>query len=152
MIREDYSEAISETLDILGHMQESDIDKIPKKFIDFLKENKSKTYKPNLDYTKSIKDMKLKSQTIGILSLINKKYWCNNEERKVFEEKLKQNELRFQEEIKEKYNVNKSFKNKELKKMQNVSITDLTECPRKKWYLKIFEKIKRIFGKNVKSY
>ena len=116
MVSQEYSEAIAETLDILEHTQQSDVDKIPKKFMDFLKENTSKTYKSNLDYTKRIKDMKLKDKTIGILSIINKKYWCNDEERKIFEEKLKQNEIKYQKELNEKYNTNKLFQNKKLKK------------------------------------
>ena len=107
MVSQEYSEAIAETLDILEHMQKSDVDKISKKFMEFLKENTSKTYKPQLDYTKNIKDMNLKEKTIGILSIINKKYWCNDEERKEFEEKLKQNEIRYQEVLNEKYGANK---------------------------------------------
>lgn len=148
MISKVYSEAIAETLDILEHTQESDVDKISKKFIDFLKENRSKTYKPKLDYTKSIKDMNLKNQTIGILSIINKKYWCNNQEREVFEEKLKQNEIRYQKELNEKYDINKLFKDKGLRKVANTNITDLTEYTEQKWYQKIFGKILKIFRKS----
>lgn len=148
MVSQEYSEAIAETLDILEHTQEVDIDKISKKFMDFLKENASKTYKPNLDYTKRIKDMNLKDKTIGILSVINKKYWCNDEERKVFEEKLKQNEIKYQKELNEKYDKNKLFKNKELKKVENTNITDLAEYTEQKWYQRIFEKILKVVRKN----
>lgn len=148
MVSKEYSEAIAETLDILEHTQESDVEKISKKFIDFLKENRSNTYKPKLDYTKSIKDMNLKNQTIGILSIINKKYWCNDQEREAFEEKLKQNEIRYQKELNEKYNINKLFKDKGLKKVANTNITDLTEYTEQKWYQKIFGKILKIFRKS----
>lgn len=148
MVSQEYSEAIAEILDILEHTQESDVDKISKKFMDFLKENASKTYKPNLDYTKRIKDMNLKDKTIGILSVINKKYWCNDEERKVFEEKLKQNEIKYQKELNEKYDKNKLFKNKELKKVENTNITDLAEYTEQKWYQRIFEKILKVVRKN----
>lgn len=148
MVSQEYSEAIAETLDILEHTQESDVNKISKKFMDFLKENASKTYKPNLDYTKRIKDMGLKNKTIGILSIINKKYWCNDEERQIFEEKLKQNEIKYQKELNAKYDTNKLFKNKELKKVANTNVTNLTEYTEQKWYQKIFKKIKRVFRKN----
>lgn len=148
MVSQEYSEAIAETLDILEHTQEADVNRIPKKFMDFLKENTSKTYKPNLDYTKRIKDMNLKDKTIGILSVINKKYWCNDEERKVFEEKLKQNEIKYQKELNEKYDKNKLFKNKELKKVENTNITDLAEYTEQKWYQRILEKILKVVRKN----
>lgn len=147
MVSQEYSEAIAETLDILEHTQKSDVDKISKKFMEFLKENTSKTYKPQLDYTKNIKDMNLKDKTIGILSIINKKYWCNDEERKEFEEKLKQNEIRYQEVLNEKYGANKLFKDKKLSEVSNKTSTDLTEYIEYKWYQKLLEKILRIFRK-----
>lgn len=147
MVSQEYSEAIAETLDILEHTQKSDVDKISKKFMEFLKENTSKTYKPQLDYTKNIKDMNLKDKTIGILSIINKKYWCNDEERKEFEEKLKQNEIRYQELLIEKYGTNKLFKDKKLSEVSNKTSTDLTEYIEYKWYQKLLEKILRIFRK-----
>ena len=148
MVSQKYSEAIAETLDILEHTQEVDVNKISKKFMDFLKENKSKTYKPNLDYTKRIKDMNLKDKTIGILSIINKKYWCNDEERRAFEERLKQNEIKYQKELNEKYDTNKLFADKELKKIENINIIDLAEYTKQKWYQKILEKILKVFRKN----
>lgn len=147
MVSQEYSEAIAETLDILEHTQKSDVDRIPEKFMEFLKENTSKTYKPQLDYTKNIKDMYLKDKTIGILSIINKKYWCNDEERKVFEEKLKQNEIRYQAVLNEKYDPNKLFKDKELSKVSNKTSTDLKEYTQQRWYQKLLEKILRIFRK-----
>ncbi len=148
MLSQEYCEAIAETLDILEHTQEADVSKISKNFMDFLKENTSMTYKPKLDYSKRIKDMGLKNKTIGILSIINKKYWCNDEERKAFEEKLKQNEIKYQKELNEKYNTDKLFKDKELNKIANTKMTDLKECIEIKWYQKIFEKILKIFRKN----
>ena len=111
MIDYEYSEAMAEILEILEHTNKSDVDKIPKKFIEFLKENASKTYKRNLDYTQKIKDMNLKEKTIGILSVINKKYWCNDEERKEFEIILKENEKAYQEELSQKYSKDNLFKN-----------------------------------------
>lgn len=140
MVSQEYSEAIAETLDILEHTQKSDVDKISEKFMEFLKENTSKTYKPQLDYTKNIKDMNLKNKTIGILSIINKKYWCNDEERKGFEEKLKQNEIRYQEVLNERYDTNKLFKDKELSDVSNKTITGLTEYTDQKWYQKLLKK------------
>lgn len=148
MVTQEYSEAIAEVLDIIEHIQEADVNKISKRFMDFLKENTSKTYKPKLDYNKRIKDMNLKNKTIGILSIINKKYWCNDEERKVFEEKLQQNEMRYQKELNKKYDTYKLFKDKELNNLANTNITDLTEYIEQKWYQKIFEKVLKIFRKN----
>ena len=91
--------------------------------------------------------MNLSQKTIGILSIIHKKYWCNEEQRKDFEEKLKQNEIVYQKQLSEKYNTDKLFKNKELKKIINTDIIDLIEYKEQSWYQKIFAKILSIFSK-----
>lgn len=115
MISQEYSIAISETLEILNHTRKEDVDKIPMKFLIFLQEHASRDYTSSLDFNKSLKEMTLKPKTIGILSIINKKFWCNDEQRKIFEEKLKQNEIKYQKKLREKYNFNKLFIKKELK-------------------------------------
>ena len=91
--------------------------------------------------------MKLSQKTIGILSIINKKYWCNDEQRKAFEEKLKQNEVVYQKQLSEKYSTEKLFKNKKLNNVTNTNVTDLIEYKEQRWYQKIFEKILNLFKK-----
>ena len=81
MISVAYSEAAVEVLDILKHTKEEDVNKIPKKFIEFLESNKSKTYISKLDHTKTIKEMDLKPKTHALLGLIYLKYWANEEEK-----------------------------------------------------------------------
>lgn len=111
MVTQEYSEAISETLEILSHTKKSDVDKIPKKFMKFLKENASTTYKNKFDGIKRIQDMKLNEKTIGILSIINKRYWCDEEQRKEFGKNLKDNEFKYQQDLRKKYNPDSIFKN-----------------------------------------
>lgn len=147
MVSYEYSVAFSETLDILNHTKKEDVEKIPIKFLEFLRINALKTYESKLDFSISTKDMNLSQKTIGILSIIHKKYWCNEEQRKDFEEKLKQNEIVYQKQLSEKYNTDKLFKNKELKKIINTDIIDLIEYKEQSWYQKIFAKILSIFSK-----
>ena len=110
---------------ILNHTKKEDVEKIPIKFLEFLKLNALKTYESKLDFNKSITDMNLNQKTIGILSIIHKNYWCNDEQRKDFEEKLKQNEIVYQKQLSEKYNTDRLFKDKKLEKVANTYITDL---------------------------
>lgn len=147
MVSQEYSIAFSETLDILNHTNKEDIDKIPSKFLEFLQNNALETYKSSLDFNKSLREMNLNPKTIGILSIINKEYWCNNEERDAFEQKLKQNEIAYQKELNKKYNTNIFLKDKELKKVTDTNITNLIEYKEQKWYQKIFEKFLKIFSK-----
>ncbi len=114
MVSNEYSEAIAEVLDILEHTHKEDINKIPLSFMNFLKDNASKEYKPNLDHSKRIKDMQLKEKTIGILSVINSKFWCTEDEKIEFDKKLKENEEKYQKELRKKYNPDNIFNKRTL--------------------------------------
>ena len=87
------------------------------------------------------------------MSLINKKFWCNDDERLDFEMKLKQNELSYQNKIREKYNPDNLFKKQksETLNLENNTITKETaiiEYKEKNFLQKIFDKIKHLFKKN----
>lgn len=147
MVSYEYSVAFSETLDILNHTKKEDIEKIPIKLLEFLRTNALKNYESKLDFNKPIADMNLNQKTIGILSIIHKKYWCDTEQRKAFEEKLKQNEIVYQKKLSEKYSTEKLFKNRELEKFVSTDITDLVTYEEPKWYKKILNKILQFFSK-----
>jgi hypothetical protein len=61
--------------------------------MEFLKENASKTYRPELDHTQNIKDMQLKVKTKAILAIIYRNFWCDSEQQKEFDNILKNNEI-----------------------------------------------------------
>ena len=110
MVSLTYSEAASEVLSILQHTDEEAVKKIPKKFIRFLEENSSRTYKPEFDTSKSIKDLKLKPKTEALLGIIYLKYWANEVERKEFYMRAKENEEKYQKNLREKYSTDMLFK------------------------------------------
>ena len=143
----EFSEGVTETLDILNHMDKSYTDKIPKKFKDFLEENKSDSYTPHLDHSKKIKEMNLKEKTKDILATIYMNYWCNAEQKENYIKTLKQNEEKYQEELKEKYNPDNIFKNKTQKTIQqeqpvqeNVDLVEVKES----FFTKFIKKLKGI--------
>lgn len=141
MVSVKYSEAAVEVLDILKYTREEDVKKIPKKFMKFLENNKSKTYTSNLDYTKDIKDMNLKPETEALLGIIYMKYWANEEEKIKFQEKIKNNEIAYQEKLKAKYNTDNLFKQKEVENKEELP----TIIKQKSFFKKIIDKIKNIF-------
>ncbi len=152
MINNQYSEAIAETLDILNHTQQEDVLKISPKFMEYLKNNASQTYISNLDHTKEIKDMQLNPKTKAILAIIYKKFWCNEEEAKAFDNKIKQNELNYQLELKRKYSDNNLFKNKKENLNTSKSIAQfsseensLIKMKEKNFLQKILDKLKKLF-------
>lgn len=111
MVNTEYSIAATEVLEILDNTNKEDIEKIPKKFIDFLKQNCSKNYKPNIDYSRPIEEMNLKKKTIDILAIICSKYWCDDFNKIEFDNMLEWNEIIQKEKLNEKYNSNNIFNN-----------------------------------------
>lgn len=147
MVSQEYGIAFSETLEILRHTKKESVDKIPNKFLMFLKKNESNNYISRLDFNKPLSEMNLSDKTIGILSLINEKYWCDEEKRKRFDDKLKQNEIEYQKELKEKYDASKLFENKQIKYIQNSELPELSKDKKQKWYINLFTKFLNIIKK-----
>ncbi len=116
MLYTNLSESCTEILDILQNIDKSLYNKVPKRFVSFLEENKSKTYIPNIDYSKEVKDWDIGQKTKNILGILYLNYWSTPSQKKEYIKILKKNEKIYQEEINKKYNANNLFKNKKDKK------------------------------------
>ena len=150
MVSTEYSEAATEVLAILDNTETEAVEKIPKKFLDFLKEKSSKTYKPKFDITKPIKELKLKSKTEALLGVIYLKYWANEEEKITFKKKAEENEIKYQEELRVSFNPDNMFKKgtaiiEENQDDIQVRETTLTEIKKDTLIQKIIKKLKKIF-------
>ncbi len=109
MVSVEFRESITEILEILNHMEKRYTDKIPKKFMSFLEENKSTAYEPNFDHSRKLSELNLKEKTKDFLAIMYIKYWCSLEEKAKYEDSLIENERRYQEKIKRLYNVTNNF-------------------------------------------
>ena len=109
MVSIEYSEAIVEVLEILKYSDDIIIEKIPKSLIEFWQKNRSQTYNPNLDHNKSINEMKLKNKTKSIITMIYLNYLCDDEEKSNINLILKDNEKKYQQELRKKYNPDNVF-------------------------------------------
>lgn len=148
MVNERYSIAMAETLHYLKGISQEDINKIPNKFMEFLKVNADQNYKCDFDYTKSLKELNLSNETRGLISMICLNYWCETEEQKSnFRKHLSENETRYQEELKKKYNIDNIFKKKEP--IQKVESIDTNKLP---IYVEQPNIIKRIFNHIIKFF
>ena len=112
MFSNEYGEAALEVLDILDNTNKSDVAKIPTSFIKFLVDNASEDYRVNLDHSKLISEMNLKEKTKEILGVIYINWWCDKKDKENYTKQIKELEIKRQEEIREKYNPNKIFENK----------------------------------------
>ena len=74
---ENYRNALREVYDILKNTDEDLIQRIPKKFLDFVEENMNREYISNIDYSLEIDKQKLLLETEAILAQIYKSYWSD---------------------------------------------------------------------------
>ena len=140
MLSVEYKNSVSEVLDIINNMEEIYKKKISQKFMQFLQKNKSDAYtnhiNPEIEINRQIQGKK----TREILAIIAYNYWYNDTERENYKRQLKKNEEERQAELQQKYNADNLFKRQEEVEEQQMIIVE-----EKKWYMKIFDKIKKIF-------
>lgn len=152
MVNERYGIAMAETLHYLKGISQDDINKIPDKFITFLKNNASQNYECKFDYTRPLKELNLKNETRGLIAMICLNYWCETEEQKnSFIEHLNKNEKKYQEELREEYNIDDIFKKKEFipkveKTTENIDKNKLpVQAKRENIFKRVFTRIMKIF-------
>lgn len=143
MLSIEYKSSISEVLDIINNMEDIYREKISTKFMEFLVKNQNENYinlmNPNFEMNEQIKGKKTKE----ILAIIAYNYWYNEEQREEYKKRLKENEEIHQQELRKLYDTDNLFKrNRESEDTNNMQIMVVQK---KKWYQKIFEKIKDIF-------
>ncbi len=141
--------AVSEVIDILKHSEIEVTQKIPKKFIEFLTKNSDHDYIPDIDYSEENWENSIEEDAKVLIALIYRDYIMSEEEK----EKVKEEAEKQEQEIREKYNPDNLFK-KNLK-IENEKSQDDTEqevqkslliIKEEKWYERIINKIKEIFG------
>lgn len=140
MVNIQYSNAMAELLHYLKGIRQEDINKIPTKLMNFIKENASKNYECSFDYNKPLKELDLLDETRGLIGMICYNYWCETAEQKSeYLNKLNENEKHYQQMLREKYNPDNLFKNK---KQENEEVQETQMIVQEeKWYKKIFDKL-----------
>lgn len=109
LMKDRYSRAYVEILEIIKCMGKEYENKIPKKLLGIFEKNKDKEYKYTFDSSKKLKEQNLLDETIGILSVIELKYWATPEEKEMLSKVLKTNEEKYQKELRKKYNPDNIF-------------------------------------------
>ena len=149
----EYREAFEEIYEIFSLMPKELLDKIPTKFYEMIKEERDTSYFSNIQET--LEKQKLKNETIIILGLIYRDFLCSPDEKKRLQEKdakeFQEVEKALEEEIREKYNPNDIFKNRNKtisETTQASEDTRITVVQEEKWYQKLFNLIKNLFDRN----
>lgn len=136
----------SEVYIILNQLEEESLKKIPEEILNKIKENAT----IEIDYieeNKPLEELKLMNETKEFLAVISYNYFCDEEERKKWNDVFDENERKYQETLKEKYNPEEIFDKKEnLANKENKECLELIEY--KENFIKILiSKIKQFFKK-----
>lgn len=131
-------QAFSEIIFIFKNIDKDLYEKVDYKFVDFFEKFKDVNY--NLEYNGKLEDIALKKLTLEILTILNLKFWCmDDEDRKGFLENLKEK-------------IVKTEENEEIieeKIVEEVEDENL-EMIKNTWWMNLLNKLRNI-KKNIKK-
>lgn len=146
---DEYNKAYKEVYEILKYIPKEEYAKVPKSFIKFFEDNMDKDYIYKVENVKDFENQKMLHQTRVLLSILYRDYWATPEKRKEIIEKDNEQIAKYEEELREKYDVQKVFDRKasELtKKSETVEEnTQLIEC-KESVFKRMFNWLKKLFG------
>lgn len=143
-------QAYSEVDNFIDLLDEEDRNKIPSKLRNFFKSEKDINYSKKIDINLPIKEQHLLEETLALIALLNLKYICEDENEKENLTKIYQeNEDKYQELLREKYNPDNIFKNRNVVQYSSeeskTEQTAIMEYKEKNFMQKLFDKIKHLF-------
>lgn len=112
------TKAISELNAILKQLNKVSYNKIPKELLTEIEKNAT----VDVSYIKSnipLEELNLEQETKEMLAVISYQYFCDEEERKTWQKELQENEKKYQETLREKYNPEELFKDTKFEKDQS---------------------------------
>lgn len=141
----------SEVYAFLNIVSEEDRNKIPKKLKEMIEEEREKEYTPSYTFEIPIEEQEISDEAIAMIALLHLNYWCEDEnEKERLNEIFNENEKKYQDEIREKYNPDNLFKNKKYKEEQlseeqtnSVAMVEYKETifrKLKEWFRNLFNK------------
>ncbi len=141
--KEIYSE-VYQVLNLLGNEY---INKLPNSLLNMLKEKRNINYNPQYIEDIPLNKQNIRKETLAIIALLHLNYWCDNEKEKLeLKQILKNNEDRYQQELRNKYNPEDIFKKN---KQENIVENQVSMIEYKEPLFKRFiSKIKSIFHMN----
>ncbi len=137
-----YPEVATELIEIFRFIEEPVLEKIPEKLKEELAKLAKKDYKFKIDKTKKLNEQKIRPETKQLLSAIFIKYCCRKEDGEEILIACKENDMKVEQEKREKYNPDTIFEKKE----ENKDCFKLVVIQKVPWYKKIIRSIGRIFG------
>lgn len=149
--KSEYKKAFKEVIVILKFISKSNYDKIPKDVLKIMEKEQDLEYDYCIDFKNGFKEQKMSDITKAILANFYRDYWATNEERKKILNNEKLQRTKIENELKEIYNPDDIFKNRnKFKKYEQLGQDKDLVIIETKWYIKMFNMIK-VYLKNRKS-
>ena len=139
----------SEMYEILNILGENYINKLPKKMYDLIDSQRDLEYKPNLIMENGmLNESAISRETIALFAVLNVQYFVEDENLKQeYMKVLKDNEKKYQLELKEKYNPDKIFENNLYSRNANKieeKCNQMIEYKKENIFRKFIKKVKNI--------
>lgn len=138
---QEINDIAKETIYVLKNFNPTFTSKISKRILKDLEElAKTSKKEVKIDKTKSLKNQNILPETKDMIALLYYNYIALPEEKKEIIQKWNENEARYQERLRRKYNLDNVFKKENTKENNNTSMIEY----KKNIFQRIFEKIKEI--------
>ena len=146
----EYSNSLYQISEILKYIAPNLKSRIPKKIISYFENNKSKDFNWQIDKTVPLEEQDLLTTTKEILTVLYKDYMCDDIERVKLDKTLNENEIKYQNELREKYKSDNIFRNRqkniEVTNQEAENITSIVTY-KESFLSKIISRIKLFFHK-----
>ena len=149
-----YYNAYTEIYEILSYMPIDYIKKLPKELLLLFEQKRNKEYKYCVNTKKRLNEQEMLIETKSILAVLYRDYWATSEKKEIILQKEKSERDLYQNELKQKYNINEAFQNHSQLKHRiqgnlNNSKVDSNNVAmveqKKSFFEKIIKNIKNIF-------
>jgi len=137
----EYEKCLVQVYEILNHLDDEEIIKIPESVIRNIEERKDKNYKWLYDETKNLIEQDLDRKTVAILSYINMEYILNEEEKEALKEIHEANEEKLFPKI-GTVNFSRPISSEIVE--ENTNETLLLEIKEQKWHQKVWNLFKHL--------
>ena len=138
-----YPKAYKEVLEIIKYLPKEEYERIPKEKIEFFEKNCDKEYNFIFNISKTLEEQEFLRETNAIIVTLFRDYFATDTQKEKLERILVENEQKYQEELRKKYNPDDIFKKQEKVYQKPIENEDMQmiEVKEENMLQKIFNKI-----------
>lgn len=144
-----YARAYTEVLEILKHIPEDELERIPKAELQYYEDNCDKNYKYEYNQELDVDKQAISREANTVIVALYMNYFANENQKGIIEKILKQNSIEEEKAKSEKYDVNKIFeKNQQNNEVNNENLPVDISKNENNFIKRIINKIKSLFKKD----